>query len=352
MSLEQFQSLLLKRSLKTPEMPLIFLSWFGLVFIQLSSSLGLFIDIPKTDLRFGSSFYITSFVLVLVSDFFAYFHVLAHKEGHDHRGFFLPPLQSLNFTYVQWFVAIFYGAIPNSYAVGHNKIHHRYSNGLDDVHTCYDLDRSDPWSFLLYLPRFAAYWTGFSVFWHFMSRKEFRFAGRMLAGMVYFYGLVIFVGFYAWDFALAFLLYPVLEAVVFFGAISYLWHSFLDGDNLDCEYVNSVTIIEGLDNIYNEDFHVVHHLPGSDQNIHWTEYPGHYERNIDDYKKYQATVFRDCEEGMMLYWIFSKKFDILAEHYVDLNGKMNHEEKKAHVLKRLRTIMPPPKPVDHKCKSA
>jgi len=256
---------------------------------------------------------------------FAYYHVMAHKEGHDHKGFFKGSFSALNYLYFQWYVGIFYGEVPNTYAVGHNKIHHRYNNELEDVHTCYDLDRTQVWSFLLYLPRFGAYWSGLSVFWHFMAKKEFKFAGRMLAGMVYYYTLLLVSTYIAWDFALCFLVFPLMESIVFFGAISYLWHSFLNGDDEECEYVNSVTIVDGFDNIFNEYFHVVHH--NANQNIHWTEYPAHYQQHIEEYKKHQATIFTKCEEGLMLYWLWSGQWDVLADHFVDLNEKMTHDEK-------------------------
>jgi len=271
---------------------------------------------------------------------FAYFHVMAHKEGHDHKGFFNAPFTVLNHTWVTWYLGLFFGLIPSSYSVGHNKIHHRYNNELDDVHTCYDLDRTEPWSFMLYFPRFGAYWCGFSVFWHFMAKKEFKFAGRMLAGMVYYYGFLLSAIWYKWDFALAFLVFPLFESIVFFGAISYIWHAFLNPDDMRNEYVNSVTILDGHDNIYNEDYHVVHHNPN--QGIHWTDYPAHYQKHIEEYKKHQATIFRDCEEGLMIYWTITQNWDELASRFVDLNGKMNHEEKKALVLQRLKAIMPPP----------
>eukprot|EP01126_Amoeba_proteus_P067482 TRINITY_DN997_c0_g1_i1.p1 TRINITY_DN997_c0_g1~~TRINITY_DN997_c0_g1_i1.p1 ORF type:complete len:322 (-),score=53.12 TRINITY_DN997_c0_g1_i1:59-1024(-) len=269
--------------------------------------------------------------------FFAHFHVLAHKEGHDHAGFFKPPLSIINHTWIQWYVALFFGQVPNSYAVGHNKIHHRYNNQLDDVHTCYDLDRSDPWSFLVYLPRFAAYWCGVSVFWFFAGRQEYKFAGRMLAGMIFYFSWILIWTWYAWDFTICILFFPLLECIVFFGAISYLWHSFLDASAPMCEYINSVTIINGKDNIFNEDFHVVHHLPN--QSIHWTDYPSNYELHKHEYAKWNATLFTDCEEGEMLYWLFSQQWDELANHFVDLNGKMTHEEKKELILTRLRTTL-------------
>lgn len=61
---------------------------------------------------------------------------------------------------MHFFTGLFYGAVPYSYPVYHNKIHHAYDNDLDDVHTNLDLDRSEPTAFIYYMPRFALYWSG------------------------------------------------------------------------------------------------------------------------------------------------------------------------------------------------
>lgn len=53
-------------------------------------------------------------------------------------------------------------------------------------------------------------------------------------------------------------------------------------------YVNSVTILDGHDNIWNEDYHVVHHV----SQCHWTENPAHYERNKAKYAEHKATIFQ------------------------------------------------------------
>lgn len=119
-----------------------------------------------------------------------------------------------------------------------------------------------------------------------------------------------------------------------FPGISYLWHAWCDPKDINNPFVDSVTIIEGKDNIFNEDFHVVHHTK---PNAHWTEYPEYYEKYREQYRTYNATIFRDCEEGQMLYWLFKGDWDELARHMVDLNGKMSHEEKKALCLQRLRS---------------
>lgn len=70
-----------------------------------------------------------------------------------------------------------------------------------------------------------------------------------------------------------------------------------DPKDINNPYVDSVTIVDGMDNIFNEDYHVVHHTK---PRAHWTEYKAHYEATVDEYRKYNATIFRDCEEGMMV----------------------------------------------------
>lgn len=61
--------------------------------------------------------------------FMAHMHVLIHKEGHNYQGIFKSPFNFLN-GICQWWSAPFYGQVPNSYAVAHNKVHHRWHNDL------------------------------------------------------------------------------------------------------------------------------------------------------------------------------------------------------------------------------
>lgn len=266
---------------------------------------------------------------------FAYLHVLLHKEGHSNKGLFKGPLEVLNFGIMHFFTGMFYGALPYSYPMAHNKIHHAYDNDLDDVHTNLDLDRSKPISFIYYLPRFALYWAGISPAILFAQKGQWTFFKKNCFGMAIMYA----VWYFFWNkagamFTIYFVMYPFIESVVFFGGISYLWHAWCDPKDINNPYVDSMTIVNGQDNIFNEDFHVVHHTKPM---AHWTEYPTLYEEYKKEYQKYNATIFTDCEEGMLLYWLFSEKWDTMAEHMVDLSGKMNHEEKKALCLERLRS---------------
>merc|ERR1712150_77400 len=43
----------------------------------------------------------------------------------------------------------------------------------------------------------------------------------------------------------------------------------------------------------------------------------------------------NTEQGKLLFWMFTGKWDTMAEHFVDLDGKMTLSEKKALLLERL-----------------
>ena len=270
--------------------------------------------------------------------FFAHLHVLVHREGHENLGLFKAPYGFLNHWPMQWLVGPFYGQVPNSYGIAHNKIHHRYDNGLDDVHTNLDLDRTKFSSFVIYAPRFFLYWAGISPLIHFLLRKEWVFARKMFLGMLYHVALFYAISCYDLTFAVAFILYPFLESIVFFSGISYLWHCWVDPEDPYNPYVTSVTILKGHDNIWNEDYHVIHH---DNLTLHWSLAPKHFEENRAEYARNKATVFEDTEEGAMLFWMLSGNWDMLAKHFVDLDGKLDHAQKKALLLRRASFVVRP-----------
>eukprot|EP00442_Polarella_glacialis_P018942 CAMPEP_0115131386 /NCGR_PEP_ID=MMETSP0227-20121206/53083_1 /TAXON_ID=89957 /ORGANISM="Polarella glacialis, Strain CCMP 1383" /LENGTH=446 /DNA_ID=CAMNT_0002536891 /DNA_START=93 /DNA_END=1433 /DNA_ORIENTATION=- len=265
---------------------------------------------------------------------FSHGHTLAHKEGHDHKGIFKKPFRSLNIL-GEWWCGIFYGIVPNSYSVAHMKIHHRWHNDVDDVHTNLDLDRTNINSFLIYVPRFTLYWTGISAVALFIKRKEWTLVRQQLTGMVAYYGVSALMFYWNPLFCTLYWGFCHIEGCVFLSCISYLWHAFVEESDPGNQYVNSVTILDGHDNVWNEDFHVVHHhSPGT----HWTEMPAHFEANKHKYEAVTATIFRDCEQGMLIKWLFENDWDSMAKHFVDLSGKLSHEEIKALIVRRLTYI--------------
>lgn len=111
-----------------------------------------------------------------------------------------------------------------------------------------------------------------------------------------------------------------------------MWHLWIDPDYPANPYVNSVTILNGKDNVWNEDFHVEHHF--NIKTVHWNDASDHFEQKKDEFARYQGTIFQNCEQGEILFWILSDNWDELANHFVDLNNKMTVEEKKQLLLRR------------------
>jgi len=267
--------------------------------------------------------------------FFAWSHTLVHKEAHEH-GFFCGYFRQ--FGLLNWWSTMFYGVFPNSYNVGHLKIHHRYDSNFGDVITTYDLDRTDPISFLIYVPRFLLYWVNLSSLVFFSSRKHFslRFCTELIAGIVYYLTWTFFI--WKWtsfEFLISFWLYPLAEAGIFLAGISYVWHAFINPQDSTDPYVGSLTILNGRENLWNEDYHVAHH---NAPQLHWSEYEDHYKSNINNFRQ-QASIFRDTEEGEILILFMSMNWDKLADKFVDLSEKMSHNEKKQVLLHRLSHVL-------------
>mmetsp|Transcript_27926 Transcript_27926/g.41558 ORF Transcript_27926/g.41558 Transcript_27926/m.41558 type:complete len:541 (-) Transcript_27926:265-1887(-) len=275
--------------------------------------------------------------------FFAHHEVLTHREGHSmrtgmYRNIFnqkerVPISKKWRRRFTDHinglFIGVFNGSIPHHYATAHLKIHHRWHNDTGDVHTNMDVDRTEFKNYVLYLPRFLLYWVGISPMVLFNHRKEYRLLRELGTGMLVYYSIAATIWYKtSLLFLFAFWFYPMLEAACFLGAIAYLWHAFVDENDPGNQYVNSITILRGLDNIWNEDYHVVHHhFP----NVHWTEAPQHFALEKPKYVKCRATIFADCEQGQMCYWMFSQRWDDMTNHFVDLhyiysNGEKNEDK--------------------------
>jgi len=268
---------------------------------------------------------------------FAHHHTLSHKEGHAHHGLFKGIFRIFN-GWNQGFVGLFYGTVHRNYSVSHTKVHHRWHNDLDDVHTNIDLDRSKLTSLVLYLPRFLNSWTGVSSLILFLKRGEFQYAFDHAMGMLYYYSVLGCIGlFIGWDFMFAYFVIPFLESVTFLAVIAYLWHGFVEPEDPDNQYINSMTILNGKDNVFGEDYHVVHHHAPS---VHWTLTEQHYKDNIEHYKANNATIFRDTEQGELIAWLFAHDWEKMADHWVDLSGKLTRDEIIA-MLKRRVTYRKP-----------
>jgi hypothetical protein len=94
------------------------------------------------------------------------------------------------------------------------------------------------------------------------TRRIYTITTIALCGMMYYYTWSGLVWYKCVEFR--FILHthsiPFLESASFLGMIAYyLWHAFSEEADPTNQYINSITIVLGGNNVWNEDYHVVHH---------------------------------------------------------------------------------------------
>lgn len=258
---------------------------------------------------------------------FAHAATLIHKEGHE-RGFL-----KCNVRIIEWFVAFFCGHIPELWALGHTKIHHIEDNGLaDPTSTLFYKDRSDVWNFFQYMGQFYMYWCGWDIYYYFVRKNKLMFAQGMLNGIIAFYGIMLLLIAIDVRFALAYYIFPHLEISVYLSAINWAWHCFIDPDDPDNGYVKSLTILKGHYDVWQEDFHAMHHMRTKK---HWSNANKDYLEYFQEFVDNQATIFEDTQEFEIFIRVIARDFEYLAAHFVDGSGKLSKEDKVLLMKKRL-----------------
>eukprot|EP00009_Paramoeba_aestuarina_P004779 CAMPEP_0201508486 /NCGR_PEP_ID=MMETSP0161_2-20130828/1847_1 /ASSEMBLY_ACC=CAM_ASM_000251 /TAXON_ID=180227 /ORGANISM="Neoparamoeba aestuarina, Strain SoJaBio B1-5/56/2" /LENGTH=510 /DNA_ID=CAMNT_0047903175 /DNA_START=54 /DNA_END=1586 /DNA_ORIENTATION=- len=262
---------------------------------------------------------------------FAYCYTLCHKEGHSRLGLYSNPVFNLMFRNAfNWWIGLFYGVLPSSFACGHSINHHKYNNGPLDVVSTADKPRDSFKNFVRFMPRWALYALNVSTIRQFVFQKDYKVAWRMLVGTIFY---AIWIGCF-WRlspvFTFWYLIFPVGENILLLACIQWCWHGFVDPNDPENPFVGSITLIDGPINVLGEDFHVVHHqYPG----VHWATHPDRYKKHEGEYQQKKASAFRDTHTFEMFFFIILAEYKIMAERFVDFSGKYDTQEKKEQLIK-------------------
>jgi hypothetical protein len=55
--------------------------------------------------------------------------------------------------------------------------------------------------------------------------------------------------------------------------------------------------------------------------MNWTEHPTYFRKTIDKYIQHEAIVFDGIHFLHVFLWLMTKRYDLLAKHYVNLDGR-------------------------------
>lgn len=248
----------------------------------------------------------------------------------SHRPMFTKAYGWLN-SYLPWVVAPFFGHSPETYFAHHIGMHHAENNLEDDESSTMHYQRDNFREFLRYFWRFFT--TGIpSLFRYHQKRKRKYFMTRLVAGELFFWTLAIILSFV--NLAATFMVFLFPFFVFRFVAMVGNWsqHAFIDPTDPGNHYTNSVTCINHPYNhkCWNDGYHISHHIHPS---MHWTEHPQHLLDHADEYARNRAFVFEGIDFLGIFLLLMRKRYDVLAQKVVNINGTFASEEEIIALMK-------------------
>lgn len=236
----------------------------------------------------------------------------------SHRMFFKKEYGWMNY-YLPWVIAPFFGHSPETYYTHHIGMHHAENNLEEDESSTMPYQRDSILDFGKYFGTFL--FVGmYHLCAYFYKKKRNQLLYRSVRGEVLFILFCIalsWVNFKAtlWVFILPFFLFRLIAMLG-----NWAQHAFIAADDPGNEYKNSITCINTKYNhkCWNDGYHISHH---EKQSMNWTEHPTYFRKTIDKYIQHEAIVFDGIHFLHVFFWLMTKRYDLLAKHYVNLDGR-------------------------------
>lgn len=251
---------------------------------------------------------------------FMHVYVLCHKEGHLNGNLFKEPFKSyfgFKYAFNHW-VGLFHGVVPGTFTVSHVHNHHRYDNDERDVYSTAFRPRDEFSAWVCYIPEWLAYAANISSIKSFMLESKWKFVLESVISTAFYLAFVAFIYWLHPLFCLTTIVYAFFEGNILLSVVNFTWHAFIEPSDPSNDYVNSTTIIEGLNFTGKEEYHVVHHqYPG----VHRTRHEALYWKHEPEYRKSRATIFFRCNLFEVFGLCVSKNYGELADRYYYKNDK-------------------------------
>ncbi len=238
----------------------------------------------------------------------------------SHRNLFKKEYGFLN-HYIPWVLSPFFGHSPETYFAHHVGMHHAENNLEEDESSTMPFQRDSAKDFTKYFASFL-----FAGIYHlvtyFFRKKRKRLMYRAVRGELTFFAFCGAMCFLNWQATVIVFLVPffLFRFVAMFG--NWAQHAFIDATDPGNHYKNSITCINTNYNhkCWNDGYHISHHVRPT---MHWTEHPTFFRQTLDQYSANDAIVFDGIHFLHVSIWLLRKRYDLLARHFVDLDGRFS-----------------------------
>lgn len=256
------------------------------------------------------------------------FILMMHNTSH--RPFFKPEYKIWN-RFIPWGLCPFMGQSPDTYFSHHIGMHHAENNLEHDRSTTMPFKRDSIIDFGRYFFRFLLIGV-FELFAYLRFRKRKLLLKRAVVGEFFFYLLCIVLLFVNWKATLLVFILPAIFVRFSMMAGNWAQHAFIHPASPENSYTNSITCINSVYNrrCFNDGYHIGHHLNPS---LHWTEMPKDFQKNINKYIDQGAVVFEKIDYFVIWLFLMLKRYDWLANYYVNIGNKKQSKTEVIDLLK-------------------
>ncbi len=276
-----------------------------------------------------------AYTTILFAFFFGPCILMLHNTSH--RVFFKPQHRWMNHI-IPWVLCPFFGQPPEGYFSHHMGMHHPENNLEDDLSTTMPYDRDKFLHFLKYWSLFMA--TTIFILPKYLSKHgRKKLAVNAVVGEAFYY-LICAIGVHFNPLAtLAVFVIPYVMARFLMMWGNWGQHAFIDAAQPGNALLNSITCINVRYNrtCFNDGYHIGHHVKA---NRHWTDMPADLENNAAKYAAEGAVVFQGIDFFQVSLFLFLKRYDWLAERFVELREQPRSRDEIIAFLKtRTRPIV-------------
>ncbi len=281
--------------------------------------------------------FVTGWVWWLVAAAYFYFNNFVFKGPFglmlhctSHRPWFKKDYGIMNY-YLPWFIGLFFGQTPETYASHHLGMHHRENNLEEDLSSTMHYQRDNLWDFTKYFSNFFFY-SVIPLIAYFKARKQNKLVRKVIRGELFFVLMCIGLCFVNWPATVMVFILPFVLSRLIMMMGNWAQHSFVDPEDPGNLYTNSITCINTPYNkkCWNDGYHISHHIKPA---MHWTQHPEHLQDNLSKYAENKALVFEGIEFLGVWINLMKKRYDKLADHLVNIDGAFQSKEEAILIMK-------------------